>query len=135
MTLNFLTWYCFPRPLIHPTTTGSLQVIFCSQSSGPLTLRSTRPSDWLGSPLRRHILQTLESREVNLDMIRSNTADNEKYVLTDVNNVLGSLQNKQGAHHWKRERILSFSLCKSHISLLVLSVMREVLSNIHWETY
>jgi len=84
-----------------------LQVIFCSQSSGPLTFRSTRPSDWLGSPLRRHIFQTLESREVNLDVIRT-TADDEKYVLTDVNNTLGSLQNKQGAHHWKRERFPSF---------------------------
>lgn len=80
--------------------TFSLQIIFCSQSREPLTFRSTVPSDWLGSPLRRYIFQTLETREVDLDIIRAAT-DDEKYILTDENNVLGTLQNAEAGHHWK----------------------------------
>ena len=49
----------------------------------------------------------MESREVNLDVIRT-TADDENYVLTDENNSLGSLQNKQSSHHWKRENRFFF---------------------------
>ncbi|KAF9481168.1 spermidine synthase [Pholiota conissans] len=89
-------------------------VLFCTQSSSSITFRKSRRSDWLGSPLRRHVLKDIESREINLDLIREVGGD-DQYVLTDENNPLGALQEKQGAHHWL--------------------VMREVLPDIHWETY
>ncbi|KAF8969500.1 spermidine synthase [Flammula alnicola] len=89
-------------------------VLFCTQSSSPLTFRKTLRSDWLGSPLRRHVLKTLDSREVNLDLIRDASGD-DRHILTDQNNPLGALQERQGAHHWL--------------------VMREVLPDTHWETY
>ncbi|KIM46329.1 hypothetical protein M413DRAFT_441412 [Hebeloma cylindrosporum] len=89
-------------------------VVFCTQSSAPLTFRQTRRTDWLGSPLRRHVLKTLEAREVDLRSIRDPSEGN-RYILTDKNNPLGILQGEQGSHHWQ--------------------VMREVLPDIHWETY
>ncbi|KDR83895.1 hypothetical protein GALMADRAFT_236367 [Galerina marginata CBS 339.88] len=90
-------------------------VLFCTKSSSPLTFRKPRRSDWLGSPLRRHVLQSLESREVNLSAIRVTSEDAARYILTDQHNPLGALQEKQRNHHWQ--------------------VMRDVLPNIHWETY
>ncbi|KAF8165481.1 spermidine synthase [Crassisporium funariophilum] len=89
-------------------------VLFCSQSPEPITFRNTRKSDWLGSPLRRHVLKSLLTREVNLSAIRQDP-ENDRWVLTDQHNPLGALQEKQGNHHWQ--------------------VMREVLPDIHWETY
>ncbi|TFK43670.1 spermidine synthase [Crucibulum laeve] len=88
-------------------------VLFCTRSPEPIAFRNARYSDYLGSPLRRHVLTTLPKREVNLDAIR--TSDESKYVLTDAHNPLGKLQEEQGNHHW--------------------SVMREVLPDVHWETY
>ena len=79
--------------------THSKQVIFCTNSPAPLTFRDSNKADWLGSPLRRHVLQSLGNREVNLDWIRDVRAD-DRYVLTDANNTLGALQSAQGAHHW-----------------------------------
>ncbi|KAF9534772.1 hypothetical protein CPB83DRAFT_842919 [Crepidotus variabilis] len=90
-------------------------VFFCTQSQKPLTFRNSKRSDWLGSPLRRHILQSMDSREVNLDLIRTSPEERDKHILTDQHNPLGELQRKQGGHHWQ--------------------VMREVLSDTHWETY
>ncbi|KAF5387657.1 hypothetical protein D9615_000594 [Tricholomella constricta] len=92
-------------------------VFFCTSSKAPLTFRSSRKSDWLGSPLRRHVLNSLPTREVNLDLIRDplNVQENSKYLLTDAHNPLGKFQNEQGLHHWK--------------------LMREVLPDVHWETY
>jgi len=89
-------------------------VIFCTRSSATLTFRQTRRTDWLGSPLRRHVLKNLATREINLSSIRDAPGSN-RYILTDKNNPLGILQDKQGSHHWQ--------------------VMREVLPDIHWETY
>ncbi|PPQ63423.1 hypothetical protein CVT24_004933 [Panaeolus cyanescens] len=80
-------------------------VIFCSQSPAPLTFRNSKRSDWLGSPLRRHVLQSLNDREVNLSLIRETPGD-ERYIITDNNNPLGPLQEQQGAHHWEGESSL-----------------------------
>ena len=74
--------------------------MFCTQSSEPLTFRHTTQSDWLGSPLRRFILNSLESREINVESLRAAPED-QRYILTDENNRLGALQHKQGTHHWK----------------------------------
>jgi len=89
-------------------------VLFCTASPSPLTFRMARRSDWLGSPLRRHILQSMEAREIDLGTIRDTRGDS-RYILTDKHNPLGALQEKQGNHHWL--------------------VMRGVLPDIHWETY
>lgn len=59
----------------------------------------TRKSDWLGSPLRRHVLQSLDMREINLDTIRSAPGD-DRHILRDHRNPLGALQEKQSNHHW-----------------------------------
>ncbi|KAF5333504.1 hypothetical protein D9611_002580 [Ephemerocybe angulata] len=87
-------------------------VLICTPSSAPLTFRKGRASDYLGSYLRQHVLSSLESREIDLNIIRDDTG---AHVLTDTNNPLGPLQDKQGGHHWE--------------------VMREVLPDFHWETY
>ncbi|EAU86927.2 spermine/spermidine synthase [Coprinopsis cinerea okayama7 len=87
-------------------------VLFCTSSKKPLTFRKGRTSDYLGSPLRRHVLSSLDTREVDLAPL---TDTSGKYLVTDDNNPLGKLQDAQGAHHWE--------------------VMRTVLPNSHWETY
>ncbi|KAG6821524.1 hypothetical protein H0H93_000033 [Arthromyces matolae] len=81
------------------------KVFFCTASKSPLTFRDSKNSDWLGSPLRRHVLSSLAQRELDLDLIRDpqNQEENSKYILTDAHNPLGKLQDAQGLHHWKRE--------------------------------
>ncbi|TFK71758.1 spermidine synthase [Pluteus cervinus] len=88
--------------------------VFCAQT--PLSFRTARTSDFLGSPLRRHVLESLSRRELDLEVIRS-SADKaeEQYILTDARNPLGKLQEEQGHHHW--------------------SVMRDVLADKYWEIY
>ncbi|KAF8076632.1 spermidine synthase [Lyophyllum atratum] len=92
-------------------------VFFCTSSKAPLTFRQSYKSDWLGSPLRRHVLTSLPTREVNLGLIRdpSNEEENSKHLLRDNHNPLGKFQDEQSLHHWK--------------------LMRQVLPDIHWETY
>ncbi|RXW21959.1 hypothetical protein EST38_g3914 [Candolleomyces aberdarensis] len=89
-----------------------IQIFFCTPSSTPLTFRKSRTSDYLGSYLRRHVLSSLDTREVDLSIVRDHAGG---HILTDTNNPLGPLQEKQGGHHWE--------------------VMREVLPDYHWETY
>ncbi|KAF8351198.1 spermidine synthase [Amanita rubescens] len=89
-------------------------VIFCSRSRSPLTFRKARDSDYLGSPLRRHVLGSLADREIDIGRI-VDEAGESKYILRDGDHRLGKLQEAQGQEHWK--------------------VMREVLSDVHWETY
>jgi hypothetical protein len=81
----------------------NLQVFFCTLSKVPLTFRRARRQDYLGSPLRRHILDTLSQREVRLDLIRTTSGDGNRYILTDEHNPLGKLQDQQGLHHWSCE--------------------------------
>jgi len=92
-------------------------VLFCTQSKVPLTFRSARTPDYLGSPLRRYVLNSLPTREVNLELIRPTLEGRNDitYTLTDAHNPLGKLQDEQGLHHW--------------------SLMRKVLPDVHWETY
>lgn len=48
------------------------------------------------------MFQGLETREVNLDIIRAHEPEEaKKYILTDKHNPLGGLQKKQGLHHWE----------------------------------
>ena len=74
------------------------QVLFCTLSSSPLTFRQPKNSDYLGSYLRKHVFQSLAEHEINLASIRE---PNAKYILTDKNNSLGKLQERQGAYHWQ----------------------------------
>ncbi|KXN89518.1 Spermidine synthase [Leucoagaricus sp. SymC.cos] len=91
-------------------------VFFCTDSEAPMTFRKPKRSDYLGSHLRKHIFKSLDTREVSLDIIRErDSAKIEKYILTDKHNPLGDLQRKQGLHHWE--------------------VMRQVLNDVHWETF
>jgi hypothetical protein len=84
---------------------SNLQVFFCTLSEVPLTFRRARRQDYLGSPLRRHVLDTLSQREIRLDLVRtaSNSGDKNKYILTDEHNPLGKLQDEQSLHHWSCE--------------------------------
>ncbi|KAJ6628906.1 hypothetical protein B0H10DRAFT_1777443 [Mycena sp. CBHHK59/15] len=88
-------------------------VFFCSPSVTPLTFRKARSSDFLDSYLREHVLSTLPTREVALELLMGQSED--RFILTDHHNPLGKLQDAQGHHHW--------------------SVMRHVLPDIFWETY
>ncbi|TFK28866.1 hypothetical protein FA15DRAFT_611603 [Coprinopsis marcescibilis] len=87
-------------------------VLFCTNSKKRLSFRKAIQADFLGSPLRRHVLDSLDTREVDLTRLKDNS---DKYVLTDKYNPLGKLQAEQGAHHWE--------------------VMRQVLPDSHWETF
>ncbi|KAF8827010.1 hypothetical protein HHX47_DHR5000616 [Lentinula edodes] len=94
-------------------------VFFCSPSPEPLTFRPAYMHDLLGSPLRRQMLGTLHSREIDLSLLREgDEQDKEKGlpdVITDANNPLGKMQEQKAHHHWE--------------------LMREVLPDVIWETY
>ncbi|KIK67828.1 hypothetical protein GYMLUDRAFT_36606 [Collybiopsis luxurians FD-317 M1] len=94
-------------------------VFFCSRSPEPLTFRPAFLEDLLGSPLRRHILGTLHSREIDLSLLREgdeqDKANGLPDVITDANNPLGKMQEKKAHHHWQ--------------------LMRDVLPDVFWETY
>ncbi|KIY51928.1 spermine/spermidine synthase [Fistulina hepatica ATCC 64428] len=90
-------------------------VFFCTSSSEPLTFRKASKADFLGSPLRKYMLESLADREIDLSVLRATPEEDAKWVLKDGNNPLGELQRAQGAHHWK--------------------VMRQVLPDIHWEIF
>jgi len=80
------------------------KVFFCTSSEPPLTFREALKADYLGSPLRRHMLSSLPTREVNVDLLRDPSKDgfNSQYLLTDSHNPLVKLQREQGQVHWKR---------------------------------
>ncbi|KAF8915315.1 hypothetical protein CPB85DRAFT_1375038 [Mucidula mucida] len=90
---------------------------FCTSSIVPLTFRKATNEDYLGSALRRHCLSNMDHREIDLKSILSSIPEGKEaeYVLTDAHNPLGKLQEEQGDHHWM--------------------LMREVLTDIYWETY
>ncbi|KAJ7597289.1 spermidine synthase [Mycena floridula] len=88
-------------------------VFFCAISGNRPTFRDSNPSDWLGSPLRRHILNDLPGREVDLDVVRADNTNEQ--LLTDALNPLNQMQEEQGGYHWK--------------------LMREVLDDMFWEIY
>ncbi|KAG0709846.1 hypothetical protein DFH29DRAFT_17295 [Suillus ampliporus] len=94
-------------------------VFFCSPSSTPLTFRTAVEKDYLHSYLRRHVLSSLDKREINHAQIRDNSigsmAMDEKFVLTDAHNMLNKWQEGEAFEHWK--------------------LMREVVPDVVWETY
>lgn len=69
-------------------------------------------------------------REINLETIRSAPGD-DQHILRDHRNPLGTLQEKQGNHHWLR----MFLPLSPEMLMTVYQVMRQVLPDIHWETY
>jgi len=122
--VNMVSW----RRLF-PALLTFVQILFCTSSKKPLTFRKTRKSDWFSSPLRQHVLKSLPEREINLDAIRDKNADEP--VLSDNNNPLGALQAAQGPHHWQG-RPCAYG---SDLRLIFSPVMREVLTDVHWETF
>ncbi|KAJ8086884.1 hypothetical protein PM082_005709 [Marasmius tenuissimus] len=96
-------------------------VFFCTTGTKPFTFRTPDMTDYLGSPLRKHIFTSLEDREVDLEVLR-NTTDRiktqegrETKVLSSSYNPLGKMQDAQATKHW--------------------TMMREVLPDIFWETF
>ncbi|KAG2369666.1 hypothetical protein BDR07DRAFT_1447516 [Suillus spraguei] len=94
-------------------------VFFCSPSPAPLIFRPAVEEDYLHSYLRRHILSSLDEREINHAQIRDNSiwsaATEEKFVLTDAHNALNTWQEEEALEHWK--------------------LMREIIPDVVWETY
>ncbi|TFY78516.1 hypothetical protein EWM64_g5497 [Hericium alpestre] len=92
-------------------------VFFCSPSTKPLTFRTPKESDYLGSHLRAHVFDTLAEREVDVKLIRGelDVEDEEKWLLTDGNNKLGAWQKEGALEHW--------------------TVMRKILPEAFWTTY
>lgn len=93
-----------PDPI--PYSYICLQVFFCTLSSEPISFRPAIMGDILGSPLRKHMLGTLHSREINLSLLRDgdeqDKANGLPDVLVDGNNPLGKLQEAKAHHHWER---------------------------------
>ncbi|KAF9268195.1 S-adenosyl-L-methionine-dependent methyltransferase [Marasmius fiardii PR-910] len=97
-------------------------VFFCTmRPDTPITFRKSDMTDYLGSHLRKHMMTTLKGREVDLDILRKSMErieqeeGRETKILTKAHNPLGRMQNEQAAKHW--------------------TVMREVLPDVHWETF
>ncbi|KAF8608299.1 S-adenosyl-L-methionine-dependent methyltransferase, partial [Ceratobasidium sp. AG-I] len=100
-------------------------VYFCNNAPA-LAFRAPKESDFLGSPLREHILSTIDKREVLHADIRGNASapagkpvpglEGEKqWVLTDGDERLGEWQQGSGLEHW--------------------TVMRHVMSDETWRSY
>ncbi|EKM59323.1 uncharacterized protein PHACADRAFT_249744 [Phanerochaete carnosa HHB-10118-sp] len=95
-------------------------IFFCSPSPEPLIFRPAVEADFLRSFLRSRILSTISEREVSGDLIVGglDLADKdvkEKYILTDEKSSLTDWQDVEALRHWR--------------------LMRDVLSDVYWETY
>ncbi|KAI0053647.1 hypothetical protein FA95DRAFT_474802 [Auriscalpium vulgare] len=91
-------------------------VFFCSPSTEPLNFRKPVEADYLNSPLRSHIFDSLTAREVPLGLVGGTLeGDDEKYVLKDERNRLHDWQHESALEHW--------------------DVMRELLPEPIWATY
>ncbi|KAG1783081.1 S-adenosyl-L-methionine-dependent methyltransferase [Suillus placidus] len=94
-------------------------VFFCSPSPTPLTFRPAIEEDYLHSYLRRHILSSLDKREINYAQIGDSSiwsaTTEEKFILTDAHNMLNMWQEGDALDHWK--------------------LMREMVPDVVWETY
>lgn len=93
------------------------QVFFCSPSSEPIKFREPRETEFLGSPLRRHMLSSFHRHEVGINKITESIPEDKvsKYTLTYANNPLSLWQKQDAVNHWK--------------------IMRDVLPDVFWETY
>lgn len=76
-------------------------MFFCSPSTKPLSFRSPTETDYSGSHLRAMIFDTLQKREVDMKLIRGDTVDGEKLVLTDTSNKLMDWQKSEALEHWR----------------------------------
>ncbi|KAG6910941.1 hypothetical protein DXG01_005995 [Tephrocybe rancida] len=112
-------------------------VFFCTTSKSPLTFRESAKGDWLGSPLRRHVMVSLPQREVALDLIRDpeNEEENQKYILTDAHNPLGKLQDAQGLHHWKSSVSVLFARSYTYYSSTNVALASLVFANKRLEPF
>ncbi|KAG1892231.1 S-adenosyl-L-methionine-dependent methyltransferase [Suillus subluteus] len=94
-------------------------VFFCSPSPTPLTFRPAVEEDYLHSYLRRHILSSLDKREIDHAQIGDSSiwsaTTEEEFVLTDAHNSLNTWQEEEAFEHWK--------------------LMREMVPDVVWETY
>ncbi|KAI0832594.1 hypothetical protein BC628DRAFT_1310250 [Trametes gibbosa] len=92
-------------------------VIFCTPSAEQLEFRKPVEADFLGSYLRRHVLNELPTREADLALVLDSIPEEKRarYLLKDGTNPLGEWQAKEALGHWK--------------------IMREVLPHAYWETY
>jgi hypothetical protein len=129
-----------------------------------MTFRQPREEDYLGSHLRRHIFQNLPRQELAFDLILGRASEDydpeAKLLLTDDSNPLSGWQDEEALHHWQREFIdpKNISLSVSNVcyisgpffelpffcllcfwcassDVLILSVIKEVLPDIYWETF
>jgi len=98
-------------------------IFFCTPhpaTTKRMTFRSPREEDYLGSYLRQYFFQHLLQRELTFDTIlgRSNEDYNPeaRVLLTDDNNPLSKWQDEDAPHHWQLMK-------------------KEVLPDIHWETF
>jgi len=103
-----------------------LNMVYFCNSAPALAFRAPNESDFLGSPLREHILSTIDKREVPHADIRGNASapagkplpgieGEQRWVLNDGDERLGEWQQGSGLEHW--------------------SVMRHVMSDETWESY
>ncbi|KAH8830424.1 spermidine synthase [Flagelloscypha sp. PMI_526] len=90
-------------------------VWFCTSSSEALEFRESDDGDWLGSPLRRHVLSNFSQREIPNELLTSIGPASNYTIITDADNQLGKMQDALGFHHWQ--------------------VMREVMSDVYWEIF
>ncbi|KAI6130337.1 S-adenosyl-L-methionine-dependent methyltransferase [Pisolithus croceorrhizus] len=94
-------------------------VFFCSKSASPLTFRPSVDGDYLHSYLRRHVLSSLERRELPISVLRKpsvlSTKAKDVFLLTDTDNKLNEWQRAAAAEHWR--------------------IMRKVMPDTVWETF
>ncbi|KAI6135041.1 hypothetical protein EDD17DRAFT_513507 [Pisolithus thermaeus] len=94
-------------------------VFFCSKSASPLTFRPSVEGDYLHSYLRRHVLSSLERREIPISVLRKPSVLSAKakdvFLLTDTDNKLNEWQRAAAAEHWR--------------------IMRKVMPDTVWETF
>jgi hypothetical protein len=81
------------------------QVIFCSASPRPLSFRPAVELDYLNSYLREHVLSSMPEREVDVARITGDSSlvpgDDDRWLLTDLKNLLGEWQKIEALGHWK----------------------------------
>jgi hypothetical protein len=99
--INLSTWFVLLFRLQIEILSFNMQVFFCSPSTKPLSFRSPTETDYSGSHLRAMIFDTLQKREVDMKLIRGDTMDGEKLVLTDTSNRLMDWQKSEALEHWR----------------------------------
>ena len=123
---NLLTWRAV-------TQSSVMQVFFCSPSTKRLSFRSPTETDYAGSHLRAMIFGTLLEREVDMKLIRGDTASGDNWVLSDDSNRLMDWQKSEALEHWRCTWLLLSSLQGFYSTSR--SVMRSIFPEPLWATY